>query len=76
MKSKKSIQLGINNFLIILFFLIFTNLIFLTNSTKSQEIPKIKFIEIKILDKVSSKNTLLKIEIGKEKKFKNLLIKV
>ena len=34
-----------------------------------------KFIEIKILDKVSSKSTLLKIEIGKEKKFKNILIK-
>ena len=33
------------------------------------------FIEIKILDKVSSKNNLLKIKIGQEKKFKNLLIK-
>ena len=33
------------------------------------------FIEIKILDKVSSKNNLLKIKIGEEKKFKNLLIK-
>jgi hypothetical protein len=33
------------------------------------------FIEIQILDKVSSKNTLLKIKIGEEQKFKNLLIK-
>ena len=32
-------------------------------------------MDIKILDKVSSKNKLLKIEIGKEKKFKDLLIK-
>ena len=34
-----------------------------------------QFIEIKILDKVSSKNNLLKLKIGEEKKFKNLLIK-
>ena len=32
-------------------------------------------VQIKILDKVSSKNSELEIEIGKEKKFKNLLIK-
>ena len=34
-----------------------------------------KFIEIKILDKVSSKTDLLKLNIGEEKKFQNLLIK-
>ena len=34
-----------------------------------------KFIEITILDKVSSKNSLLKLKIGEEKKFKNLTIK-
>jgi hypothetical protein len=34
-----------------------------------------KFIEIKILDKVSSKTNLLKLTIGEEKKFQNLLIK-
>ena len=34
-----------------------------------------KFVEIKILDKVSSKNSKLEVEIGKEAKFKNLLIK-
>jgi len=34
-----------------------------------------QFIEIKILDKVSSKNNLLKLKIGEEKKYKNLLIK-
>ena len=33
------------------------------------------FIEVKILDKVSSKNNLLKLKIGEEIKFKNLLIK-
>ena len=34
-----------------------------------------KFIEITILDKVSSKNSLLKLKIGEEKKIKNLMIK-
>ena len=34
-----------------------------------------QFIEIKILDKVSSKSNLLKLKIGEQKKFKNLLIK-
>jgi hypothetical protein len=33
------------------------------------------FIEIKILDKVSSKTNLLKLKIGEEVKFQNLLIK-
>jgi len=33
------------------------------------------FIEVKILDKVSSKTNLLKLTIGEEKIFKNLLIK-
>ena len=32
--------------------------------------------EINILDKVSSKNTILKIKIGEEIKFQNLLIKI
>tara|TARA_Y100001935_G_C16874331_1_gene299435 strand:- start:14 stop:421 length:408 start_codon:yes stop_codon:yes gene_type:complete len=33
------------------------------------------FLEIKVLDKVSSKNYKLNIKIGEEKKFKNILIK-
>ena len=45
------------------------------NILASQENYEVKFIEIKILDKVSSKNTLLKMKIGEEKKFKDLLIK-
>ena len=58
--------------------LILFYLIFLTNVSTSViavENSKNKFIEIKILDKVSSKTNLLKLIIGKEKKFKNLLIK-
>ena len=73
-KITKNIKVGKASFLtlLILFFLI-TNF-----SSKSEEISKFlegSFIEIKILDKVSSKNSLLKIKIGEEKKYKNLLIK-
>ena len=68
-QSKKNIQSGKVNFL---FFLIYFFLI-------SQPLPLIanegRFVEIKVLDKVSSKTDLLKLEIGKEFKFKGLLIK-
>ena len=73
-KITKNIKVGKASFLtlLILFFLI-TNF-----SSSSEEISNFlegSFIEIKILDKVSSKNSLLKIKIGEEKKYKNLLIK-
>ena len=68
-QSKKNIQSGKVNFL---FFLVYFFLI-------SQPLPLIanegRFVEIKVLDKVSSKTDLLKLEIGKELKFKGLLIK-
>ena len=68
-QSKKNIQSGKVNFL---FFLVYFFLI-------NQPLPLIaneeRFVEIKILDKVSSKTDLLKLEIGKELKFKSLLIK-
>ena len=74
-KSKKNILVGKINFLIILFYFIFLN--FITSIKANEDIENLsgEFIEIKILDKVSSKNNLLKIKIGEEKKFKNLLIK-
>jgi hypothetical protein len=74
-KSKKNILVGKVNFLIILFYFIFLN--FITSIKANEDIENLsgEFIEIKILDKVSSKNNLLKIKIGEEKKFKNLLIK-
>ena len=75
MKLKKNIPPGIINFLIILFYFIFLNITSLTIALEAQETYEGSFIEIKILDKVSSKNNLLKIKIGKEKKFQNLLIK-
>ena len=75
MKLKKNIKVGQNKFLIILICFIFISLISFDSVLANQENPEGKFIEIKILDKVSSKNTLLIIKIGEEKKFKDLLIK-
>ena len=75
MKLKKNILVGKNNFLVIFFFFIFFNLFTFVKANENSKNLDGNFIEIKILDKVSSKNNLLKIEIGKEKKFKNLLIK-
>tara|TARA_B100000579_G_scaffold134035_1_gene108460 strand:- start:876 stop:1280 length:405 start_codon:yes stop_codon:yes gene_type:complete len=72
MKLKKNIKAGIINFLVILiFFSYFSNL----NSVENSEILEGKLIDIKILDKVSSKNDFLTMKIGEEKKIKNLLIK-
>ncbi|MDB4193153.1 DUF2155 domain-containing protein [Candidatus Pelagibacter sp.] len=70
-KLKKNIPAGKVNFILI------TLLFFLINipSTNALESSKGQFIEIKILDKVSSKTNLLKLTIGEEKKFQNLLIK-
>ena len=75
-KLKRNILAGKINFLIILYFLLNLNLISPVLALESdQQISENSFIEIKILDKVSSKSNLLKINIGEEKKFKNLLIK-
>ena len=74
-KLKKNIKAGKTNSLIIFIYFLFINIIFLTTSLESTENFEGDFIEIKILDKVSSKNSLLKLKIGEEKKYKNLLIK-
>ena len=71
-KLKKNIQLGkVNSILILIYFI----LISATSSVIAIENSNMQFIEIKILDKVSSKTNLLKLRIGEEKKFQNLLIK-
>ncbi len=75
MRLIKNINLGRNKFLIFLQFFCLLFLTILNFEVVSQEKNVEQFIEIKILDKVSSKNNELVIEIGKEKKFKNLLIK-
>ena len=73
MHQRKNIKLGIVNF-IILIILLFN--ISISKAEKTEEISKNLSVEINILDKVSSKNTILKLKIGEEKKFQNLLIKV
>jgi len=69
---KKNTQSGKASFL---FLLIYFFLISLSLPLVANENDEGKFVEIKILDKVSSKTDLLKLEIGKELKFKSLLIK-
>jgi hypothetical protein len=74
MKLEKNISLGKNNFILILLVLsLFLSIAKSEVNTESQN--EVKFVEIKILDKVSSKNSKLEIQLGKETKFKNLLIK-
>ena len=74
MNSKKNIKLGKNKFYLTILFICFFLFSFYTH-VKSKIIESEKFVEIKILDKVSSKNSKLELEIGKAKKFKNLIIK-
>ena len=70
-KLKKNIQVGKVNFILILFHFFLISV----SSINALEVSNGKFIEIKILDKVSSKTNLLKLKVGEEKKFQNLLIK-
>ena len=70
-KLKKNIQVGKIN-LILIFFLL---LVSISSSVIALENSNGQFIEIKILDKVSSKTNLLKLKIGKKINFQNLLIK-
>ncbi len=72
MLSKKNIKAGKVNYLLltIFFFLLIKN-------TSGNSTPKSETVaELSILDKVSSKNTNIKIQIGEEHSFQNLIIKV
>ena len=72
MLLKKNIKAGKVNFLLVVFF---TTLI--TNSILADTIPKSEITaEISVLDKVSSKNTNIKIQVGEEFSFQDLTIKV
>ena len=75
MKLIKNIKIGKANFLKLFIIVIFIFYSSNVNSLENSESLEGNFIEIKILDKVSSKNNVLKIKIGEEQKFKNLLIK-
>ena len=73
MVLKRNTQVGKNNFkLIYLVFLFYFFLVFNSNSKSNLEGA---FTDLKILDKISSKNTLLKLKNGEIKKFKDLSIK-
>ena len=72
MLLKKNIKVGkVNLFLITIFSLLTTNYIIAENLPRSEAIA-----ELSILDKVSSKNTNIKIQVGEDFIFQNLNIKV
>ena len=71
MQLKKNTKVGR-----IKFFLIFFSLCFYTNISSSENaILEGNFLEVKVLDKVSSKSYKLNIKIGQNKIFKNISIK-
>jgi len=71
MLLKKNIKLGkvSLNLLILIFFIL------ISFKTYSSENLEGNFTDIKILDKISSKNFLLKLKNGEDTKYKDLLIK-
>ena len=71
MQFKKNIKLG----KIKLNLLILISLIHLSFESLSIENTDGSYTDIKILDKISSKNTLLKLKNGEDTKYKDLLIK-
>ena len=73
MLSKKNIQVGrINfNFLILILLLSLWNILSLCYADDLEG----KFTDIKVLDKISSKNILIKLKNGEETKHKDLMIK-
>ena len=72
MLLKKNIKVGKINFLLKT---VFTILII--NNSLADSLPKSETTaELSVLDKVSSKNTIVKIQIGEEFFFQNLIIKV
>ncbi len=84
MQLKKNIILGkikIQIFLYLIFSFLFSTYSF-SSDISSIITPKIlwknniSFVEIKILDKVSSKTSQLPLNIGQETKFENLIIKI
>ena len=70
-KLKKNILVGkISSYLLFIFFLLYT-----TPSNSQNSILEGNYLEIKVLDKVSSKSYELRVKILEEKIFKNISIK-
>ena len=57
-------------------FLISMVIFFLKKNSFAEQTGNEKFVELQILDKVSSKNSTFLLKVGQEKKFNNLIIKV
>ena len=72
MESKRNILAGNNKFNFYFFILVY---LFLINHSFARDITEGVFTDLKILDKISSKNTLLKLKNGELIKFKDLSIK-
>ena len=84
MRLKKNTILGkikIQTFSYLIFYFLFSTYSF-SSDISSIITPKIlwknniSFVEIKILDKVSSKTSQLSLNIGQETKFENLIVKI
>ena len=73
MLLKKNIKVG--KVRIILFLLVFLIFFLKSFDLKSSNDLEGDFTDIKVLDKISSKNVLIKLKNGKKKKYKDLLIK-
>ena len=73
MQQKKNTIHGTINYLILL--ILFLNVSSSFAQENSNKLDKV-LVEMNVLDKVSSKNTILKFKLNEEKKFQNLLIKV
>ena len=72
MLKKKNIKAGKINFLLLTVFIAL-----IINNVLANSIPKSETTaELSVLDKVSSKNTNIKVQVGKEFSFQNLNIKV
>lgn len=73
MCSKKNINLGKAS---IVFLIIFIFQLFFINTYSEDSLIIEEFVELKVLDKVSSKTSTINIKIGEELIFQNLLISV
>ena len=72
MESKRNILAGNNKFNFYFFILVY---FFLTNHSYAKDNTEGVFTDLKILDKISSKNTLVKLKNGELITFKDLSIK-
>ena len=72
MFPKKNIKLGKIKILLLISMVIFI----LNKDSFAEQAKNEKLVELKILDKVSSKNSTILLKIGQEKKVNNLMIKV